>query len=138
MWGSGRVSSSYSTAEIKVAFEIQSDNDVQYIGGLIGRRQSSGLVVANSYWDINTSGQMNSPGGGIAQTTEDLKMPVTETDIYADWSTDDWDFGTSEEYPVLKYNDNTCGTLMAVARLWWVIASSAYRLARSKAGTEYR
>ncbi len=112
LWGGGRVSNSYSTAEVKVAFEIQSDNDVSYAGGLIGRRQSSSLVVANSYWDINTSGQMNSPGGGIAQTTEDLKMPMIETDIYADWSADDWDFGSSEEYPLLKYHDNTCGTSM--------------------------
>ena len=112
--GGGGVSNSYSTAKVKVAFEIQSDDDKQNVGGLIGRRQTPELVVANSYWDINTSGQMASPGGGIAQTTKDLQMPaapgVMESDVYYTWSLDDWDFGTSEQYPALKYNDDTCDT----------------------------
>ena len=113
LWGSGRISSSYSTAEVKVTFEVQGDNDERYVGGLIGRRQSSGLVVADSYWDIDTSDRASS-AGGIAQTTEGLKMPTVPgtmiNDIYYTWGTSDWDFGTSKEYPALKYNDSTCGT----------------------------
>ena len=114
LWG-GSVRNSYSTAEVKVAFEIQSNDDVQYVGGLIGRRQLPSLVVSNSYWDINTSGQMNSPGGGIAKTKTELQMPTapgtsTSTEVYYNWDATVWDFGTAEEYPVLRYHDNTCST----------------------------
>ena len=105
----GSVSNSYSTAEVEVTFEIQSNNDEQRMGGLIGSRQSSELIVANSYWDIETSEQVSS-AGGTSKTTVQLQTPTTATAIYADWSSDDWDFGTSEQYPALKYYDNTCGT----------------------------
>ena len=114
LWAGGKVSNSYSTAEVKLASKMQSGNGIQYVGGLIGRRVSSELVVANSYWDIDTSGQVNSPGGGTSKTTAQLQMPTDETaatGIYADWSSDDWDFGTPEQYPALKYYDNTCDTL---------------------------
>ena len=30
----------------------------------------------------------------------------TASDIYYDWSDDDWDFGTNRQYPVLKYTDD--------------------------------
>ena len=113
LWVGGSVKNSYSTAEVKVAFEIQSNDDVQYVGGLIGRRHSS-QAVTNSYWDTDISGQMNSPGGGIAKTKTELQMPTApgtmENDVYYTWDTNRWDFGTFEEYPVLRYHDNTCST----------------------------
>ncbi len=113
LWVGGSVKNSYSTAEVKVTFDIQSDNDERSIGGLIGRRHSS-QAVTNSYWDTDTSGQMNSPGGGIAKTKAELQMPTAPGtmvgDVYYTWDTGDWDFGGSKEYPVLRYHDNTCGT----------------------------
>ena len=110
----GSISNSYSTAEVKVTFEIQNNNDVQYIGGLIGRDESSMPQVNNSYWDIDASKQVNSSGGGTSKTQVELQMPTapgaTANDIYHTWSPDRWDFGTSEEYPALKYPNNNCGT----------------------------
>ncbi len=114
LWGRGSVVNSYSTVEVKTTFVATANTDEQYVGGLIGIRQSPGLVVANSYWDTDASGQTNSPGGGTAKTKAELQMPTAPgtmvNDIYYTWDTDDWDFGTADEYPVLKYHDNTCGT----------------------------
>ena len=35
-----------------------------------------------------------------------LQSPTTATGIYRGWSTDDWDFGTSSQYPILRYAEN--------------------------------
>ncbi len=110
LWEGGRVSKSYSTAEVKSdIFDIQDNNAGQFVGGLIGRRESSKLVVADSYWDIETSKRARS-AGGTARTTVQLQTPTTTTDVYTGWSSDNWDFGNFEEYPALKYHDNSCGT----------------------------
>ena len=116
LWVGGSVRNSYSTAEVKTTFVATANDDEQYVGGLIGRRKEDDpiLPVNNSYWDTDASGQTNSPEGGIAKTKAELQMPtVAETrvnDIYYNWDTDRWDFGTAEEYPALKYHDNTCAT----------------------------
>ena len=114
------ISNSYSTVNVRAA------PDTPSVGGLVGRSQSDIPDVSNSYWDTITSGQMNSPGGGIGQTTEDLRMPTAASGIYMDWNriTNDWDFGTPNQYPVLKYSTQCsegtsedtslprCGTLL--------------------------
>ena len=74
-------------------------------GGLVGLRRS-GTITA-SYWDTTTSGQTSS-AGGTAQTTAALQTPTDDSGIYANWDADQWDFGTSSQYPVLKVDfDNT-------------------------------
>ena len=119
LWSGGRVVDSYSTAEVKTTFVATANSDVQYVGGLIGRRKEDdpSLQVNNSYWDTDASGQTSSPGGGIAKTKAELQMPTvagaTVDAIYYSWDTDRWDFGTFEEYPALKYHDNTCATATA-------------------------
>ena len=79
-------------------------------GGLIGLR-SLAPTINVSYWDSQTSGQSNSDGG-IRKTTAELQSSTGYTGIFSTWnvdvdgdgSTDDpWDFGTSSQYPVLKY-----------------------------------
>ena len=114
LWGGGRVNNSYSTAEIKTTFIVTANDDVQYVGGLIGNREFPHLQVNNSYWDTDASGRTSSPGGGIAKTQTELQIPTVAgtkiSAIYYNWDIDRWDFGTSEEYPVLKYYDNTCAT----------------------------
>ena len=114
LWAGGRVVDSYSIAEVKTTFVATANDDVQYVGGLIGNREFPHLQVNNSYWDTDASSRTNSPGGGIAKTKAELQIPTvagTEVNaIYYSWDTDRWDFGTSEEYPVLKYYDNTCAT----------------------------
>ena len=40
-----------------------------------------------------------------------LKSPIkpgtTSTDVYYNWSTNDWDFGTPNQFPALKYVKGT-------------------------------
>ena len=89
-------------------------------GGLVGFRSSAGTVT-NSYWDTGTSGQSTS-AGGVGKTTRELQRPTAygATGIYANWNlnldgdanTDDdpWDFGTSREYPALKFAGRSLST----------------------------
>ena len=66
-------------------------------GGLVGSGDGS---CTNSYWDTQTTG-INSSACGTGQTTEQLQFPVTNTGIYASWSTLNWFFGTASQYPAL-------------------------------------
>jgi hypothetical protein len=51
-------------------------------GGLVG--YNDGGLVTNSFWDIQTSGQVNSSGGGTGKTTQEMKTQSTFTS--AGWS----------------------------------------------------
>ena len=79
-----------------------------YIGGLLG--YNDGGTIAASYWNTQTSGQIGSDGG-VGKTTHELQSPTTNTGIYSTWNADWWDFGASNQYPVLKY-----GTLNVAAQ----------------------
>ncbi len=77
------------------------------VGGLIGN--GSGGSVTASYWQNDDSelpdvarGNVTINGSAGRSATE-LKAPETNTGIYSQWSTDDWDFGTRDEYPILGY-----------------------------------
>ena len=67
------------------------------IGGLVGNNR--GRVTA-SYWDTST---IMEGDAGIAKTTAELQSPTEATGIYSDWSSNDWDFGDSADYPILRY-----------------------------------
>ncbi len=72
-----------------------------------------------NYWDVDASGVATNPECGVGYTTAQLQAPTGYTGIYADWNVDvdvgayhgtfdgagddPWDFGTSSQYPVLKY-----------------------------------
>ena len=88
----------------------------RYIGGLVG--SNIGGTITQSYWDKTASKLKNNTGGvGLLANElqsanaqdEDLKKP------YYKWSTAHWDFGTAEQYPILKYatgsdlNNPVCG-----------------------------
>ena len=86
-------------------------------------------AVRDSYWDTQTTGQTTTyatsqtgvDGGDVGtgvvtttggQTTAALQSPTGYTGIYASWNIDldgddapddPWDFGTSNEYPTLKW-----------------------------------
>ena len=68
------------------------------VGGLVGGLGSS--TITASYWDTTTSGQTTGDHG-TGQTTAQLQAPTDDTGIYADWDADQWDFGETDEYPVL-------------------------------------
>ena len=69
------------------------------IGGFVG---SGNGVTTASYWDRGES-NVSTSAGGISKTTEELQLPVESTGIYIGWSSDDWDFGNSKQYPMLRY-----------------------------------
>ena len=83
-------------------------------GGLIGTGIFAGIGTCTaSYWDTEASGRDLS-GCGIGQTTSALQTPTSATGIYALWGRLDvdgdgipaespWDFGSSSQYPALKY-----------------------------------
>jgi len=94
----GSVSISYSTG--KVAGNLK-------VGGLVGSNDSGD--VANSFWDIQTSGQSTS-AGGAGRTTAQMQMAGTFLDA-------GWDFvdetvnGTEDIWWILEGQD--------YPRLWW-------------------
>ena len=75
------------------------------VGGLVGYKRDRRSSITNSYWDINTSG-IETGTNGQGKTTIELQSPTTATGIYRNWGSDNWDFGTSVQYPILKYTDN--------------------------------
>ncbi len=90
----GRIAASYATGRVSGSSHILS------IGGLVGDN-SLGDITA-SYWNTETSGQYGS-SGGVGLTTAELQSPILTSGIYAAWNLAWWDFGTSWQYPVLKY-----------------------------------
>ena len=97
------VTNSYST--VAVTGNLERNN----VGGLIGNTNISDPLITASYWDTDMSERTASPGGGTPQTTDALQMPTapgtSPTAVYYQWSTADWDFGTSRTYAALKYNE---------------------------------
>ena len=99
----GRITNSYATGVVTGNHNA---------GGLVGENVFSGSVT-NSYWNTQTSGLATSAGGdGVTSaTTVQLQSPTapgtTPTEVYYGWSSDDWDFGTSSQYPILKKSDGT-------------------------------
>ena len=83
-------------------------------GGIAGRFQAAAIPTATaSYYN---SGAYSRTTAGTGQTTSALQTPTAATGIYAAWNTydmdgdgrvdsddDAWDFGTSSQYPVLKW-----------------------------------
>ena len=97
----GTISNSYATGSVTGT----GDN----VGGLVGNNE--GTITA-SYYNRETTGQSDT-GKGDPKTTAQLLAPTGYMGIYDSWdddSTDDWDFGTNEQYPVLKIDVNGNGT----------------------------
>ena len=101
-----RVIACYSTGAV-------TSTVVGRIGGLTALFGTTSITA--SYWDTQTSGR-TSGGGGTGQMTTTLKAKTDYTGIYANWNVDvdgvtgndnPWDFGTSSQYPVLKYGGHS-------------------------------
>ena len=72
-----------------------------HVGGLVGLGSGRGAnrpTVTDSFWDTESSG-MTRGTLGIGKTTREMRG----AGIYSDWNQDWWDFGTEDQYPVLKY-----------------------------------
>ncbi len=107
----GRVSQSYATGVVTGTNTANTRT-----GGVIGGAGTANAVVlADTYWDTNSTtqptGSGNTTATGVtptAKTTSELQddtnSSVSEigyTGIYADWNLPDWDFGSPTQYPVL-------------------------------------
>ena len=94
------IENSYATGGVITG----SDSD---IGGLVGRNTMSSMIN-HSYW---LRGSASSGGTGVATNTSktmmELQSPTTNEGIYANWSMRDWDFGSSTQYPALRYAKDT-------------------------------
>ena len=109
----GTISNSYATGTVS-----STSSDTAYGGGLVGYN-SSGTISGTNYF-VDSSGT-NGLGGGSCSGTCTQKtlaelQALTSTDV-TDWSTDNWDFGTTTQLPRLKYaptatycSDNTYTT----------------------------
>ena len=104
--GDCTVSNSYATGAVTGT----GDN----VGGLVGFNDRS--TVTASYYNSETTGQSDT-GKGDPKTTAELLTPTGSTGIYQTWNATDWDFGTNEEYPVLKIDVNGNGTVGDAADL---------------------
>ncbi|QLE86630.1 HYR domain-containing protein [Shewanella sp. Scap07] len=105
-----------STFERVLAYGAINTNDGQNTdtGGLLGYSSSNTLSVVYALWDTEATGissTFNSAGAGY--TSEQLKCPTTPADVNCnssaytnDWSSTNWDFGTSEQYPALLLSGN--------------------------------
>ena len=108
------ISNSYATGGVTSSASASNS----YSGGLVGRNHD-GTISGTNYF-VDSSG-MNGLGSGTCSGTCTQKTLVqlqalTSTDV-TDWSTDNWDFGTTTQLPRLKYaptatycSDNTYTT----------------------------
>ncbi|MEZ9236656.1 choice-of-anchor U domain-containing protein [Shewanella sp. 10N.286.52.A9] len=105
-----------STFERVLAYGAINTNDDQNTdtGGLLGYSASNTLSVVYALWDTEATGissTFNNSGAGY--TSEELQCPTTPVDVNCnstaytnDWSSANWDFGTSEQYPALLLSGN--------------------------------
>jgi len=82
------VSQSYSTGSV---------GGKDRVGGLVGQNYNG--AVSQSYWDIETSGQSTSEGGGEGKTTAEMKQQAT----FVGWDFDNvWAIEENVTYPYLR------------------------------------
>ncbi len=82
-------------SNVYVAATVTAANTASFTG-----LAPDGADVTNSYWDSTLNSTTD--GEGVGKTTTELKALRTDPGIFAGWSTDDWNFGTTSQYPVLK------------------------------------
>lgn len=102
--GGGKINSSYAIGN--VTGNVESEGIGGLVGGIVSRSGCrDGGTVTFSYWNTETTGQSSSAGSPdtAGKTTAQLQAPTGNTGIYAGWSASWWDFGTSSQYPALKY-----------------------------------
>lgn len=103
-YGYGHITNSYATGLV-----TGNDN----LGGLIG--YESGISTDDSFWDAQTSDQVDS-AGGTGKTTTELKNIVTFTDTNTDGLDESWNFASTwgiatvvnDGYPCLQWQSELC------------------------------
>ena len=87
----------------------------EFVGGLIGYIERA--RISSSYWNTDTAprgaGSLEVVAGASGKTTAELQGPTGAMGIYATWSSRNWDFGNSSQYPALRADMNGDGTATA-------------------------
>ena len=109
----GTVSNSYATGDVTSSAPTNS-----YSGGLVGYGYQETISGTNYFVDSSGTSGLGSGtcSGTCTQKTLAELQALTSADV-TDWSTDNWDFGTTTQLPRLKYaptatycSDNTYTT----------------------------
>ena len=122
----GSITASYATGAVRArgdetfagglagGINANASVDASYSTGAVSHRNNGllgaaadGATVTNSYFDRQTTGQ--SQDADYRRTTAELQGPTANTGIYRNWDAAEWDFGTSNQYPVLKVDFNNDG-----------------------------
>ena len=94
-----------SIGVIDKSYAVGNVRGISNVGGLVGDNRNQGMIT-NSYWD-KTNNSASVSDGGTSKTTVEMQVPgqpgSNSTEIYYQWSTDDWDFTVSNDYPLLKH-----------------------------------
>jgi len=101
----GTITTCYATGGVGVP---GGSGNAPYIGGLVGSKEE-GSVVDHSFWDTQTSGQLNS-NGGTGKSTVEMKMADTFVSAGWDFDTPIWKIDEGVDYP----------------KLWWEQQPSEY------------
>ena len=111
----GLVGRVWDTVNYSYATGVVTNSGSGGAGGVIGSVDTGAAVITATYWDNESSGisTASTITGVTGQSTSNLKMPTEYgTGIYAAWNVDvdgddnvddPWDFGTNEQYPILKF-----------------------------------
>ena len=111
----GLVGRVWDTVNYSYATGVVTNSGSGGAGGVIGSVDTGAAVITATYWDNESSGisTASTITGVTGQSTSNLKMPTEYgTGIYAAWNVDTdgddnvddpWDFGTNEQYPILKF-----------------------------------
>ena len=117
----GEISGGSITGSYYAGNSITIDGASQTKGGLVGGG-TGGTIATDNYWDDSPTAVPNtSPGSdnSAGKTTAQLQGPTAygaASSIYYTWNLDldgttggddPWDFGTSSQYPILKYGGHT-------------------------------
>ena len=119
----GRLIANNDVAEIGLIAQNAGDLDIEHslvaaLGmratvpdmALLGNPDRGVLTIEQSYFDSEIA-QVDEPANH-ARSTAELQSPTasgsTVTSVYYGWSADDWDFGTTAQYPAIKYNAAEC------------------------------
>lgn len=88
----GLVGGTHSNSTINNCYSVGSvSGSGDFIGGLVGNYIVEPSSVSNSFWNIETSGQISS-AGGTGKTTAEMKDVATFTDVTTAGLTTAWDF----------------------------------------------
>ena len=98
--GTNTISNVYSTASVsscsQCTFRTVSS------GGIIGGSDGS-LSCSNNYYYNSNSGSNYISCGSILSSFSNLTSPTSNTGIYRNWDLTIWDFGTSSDFPRLRW-----------------------------------